>query len=400
MIRSQLYLVFLLTFFLVNQKTLASESFVFDPDGSGDESPIQVVAWDWAPDNLLITRAIPAASSGSPTRTYFHGSLSILTGGSGRYITGTGLGQRYELTFVAGCDGIGHKFPQVPDLFFQEIDNTGPVNFFRLYWDPNRNASISGGTGYNDGLLILSGKFESFDLSISTRQAKAPFDEFNGDDHQGQQSVVQHGAAQARIQVTSYNPAFFPYGGPAVIDINMGLWTPYRQTEPAASFVDADDNPVVPNLGNINGQSGPDIQLQTDVNMSMEAETCQGEIGDYVWHDANGNGIQDPNEVGINGVTVVLNDEKGRQKKTTTANGGTSNLPGYYSFQGLCSGNYMIVVDYDTLPNRMVPTAIYQGDDSSIDSDFSVQALVTLSGDRDKNTTIDFGFKISCDGEL
>ena len=31
----------------------------------------------------------------------------------------------------------------------------------------------------------------------------------------------------------------------------------------------------------------------------------QGAIGDYVWYDANGNGLQDANESGINGVEVV-----------------------------------------------------------------------------------------------
>ena len=29
-------------------------------------------------------------------------------------------------------------------------------------------------------------------------------------------------------------------------------------------------------------------------------------IGDYVWVDADGNGLQDTNEVGLAGVTVVL----------------------------------------------------------------------------------------------
>ncbi len=398
MIRSQQFLVFLLLAFLAYQQSLASEPFLFDPDGSGDESPVQAGAWDWTPDNLLITSAIPATSSGSHTLTFFHGSLSNLNDSSGRYVTVSGLGQKYELTFVAGFEGLGHKFSQVPNLFFQEIDSSGSVNFFRLYWDPNRNASISGGTGYNDGLLILSSRFESFDLSISARGTQGPLDEYLVDDHPGQKSVVQHGAAQGRIQVTSYNPAFFPNGGPAVIDINTGLWTPYRQTEPTAAFVDADNRLVVPNLGKINGQSGPDIQLQTDVNMSMEAGTCRGEIGDYVWHDANRNGIQDPGEEGINGVTVILTDENGRQMKITTANGGTSNRTGYYSFQGLCAGNYMIAVDTSTLPEGMVPTKIYQGENSTIDSDYPYRLLIAIK--KNKNITIDFGFVVLCQGEF
>jgi hypothetical protein len=41
---------------------------------------------------------------------------------------------------------------------------------------------------------------------------------------------------------------------------------------------------------------------------STAAQPCTGQIGDFVWFDANRNGIQDLGEPGINGVRVVLTD--------------------------------------------------------------------------------------------
>src|SRR5438067_1323722 len=41
-------------------------------------------------------------------------------------------------------------------------------------------------------------------------------------------------------------------------------------------------------------------------------------IGDFVWEDQNGNGVQDPGEPGIDGVTVKLLDAGGTVLATTT----------------------------------------------------------------------------------
>ena len=57
-------------------------------------------------------------------------------------------------------------------------------------------------------------------------------------------------------------------------------------------------------------------------------------IGDFVFYDANINGTQDWNEVGIGGVTVRLLDPDGNVVATTvTSSGGAGNPPvGYYLF--------------------------------------------------------------------
>jgi len=60
-------------------------------------------------------------------------------------------------------------------------------------------------------------------------------------------------------------------------------------------------------------------------------------LGDYVWEDVNGNGIQDEGEVGIEGAKVYLLDEGGNVLAETTTDGS-----GNYKFCELMPGNYII----------------------------------------------------------
>lgn len=62
-----------------------------------------------------------------------------------------------------------------------------------------------------------------------------------------------------------------------------------------------------------------------------------GYIGNWVWEDTNGNGLQDTGESGLGGVTVNLYDEGNNLIATTT-----SNSNGYYEFSNLLSGTYVV----------------------------------------------------------
>jgi uncharacterized repeat protein (TIGR01451 family) len=62
----------------------------------------------------------------------------------------------------------------------------------------------------------------------------------------------------------------------------------------------------------------------------------RGSIGDWVWWDANNNGLQDAGEPGILGVVVVLTPTVGSPVSVTT------NATGYYSFTNLLAGNYTV----------------------------------------------------------
>nr|WP_255603123.1 SdrD B-like domain-containing protein [Oscillochloris sp. ZM17-4] len=98
-------------------------------------------------------------------------------------------------------------------------------------------------------------------------------------------------------------------------------------------------------------------------------------LGNFVWDDLNGNGVQDAGESGVNGVTVTLYDASNSQVATTTTAGG-----GLYSFDNLAAGDYRVV--FSGLPPSYVFSPTGQGT-SATDSDASPAdggtATITLS---------------------
>ena len=83
-------------------------------------------------------------------------------------------------------------------------------------------------------------------------------------------------------------------------------------------------------------------------------------IGDRVWEDSNGNGLQDDGATGIFGAGVTLLDGLGNTIATTT-----TGADGFYQFTGLVPGDYSIQV----LPAGFTATARNAGGNEATDSD-------------------------------
>ncbi|MCO6400316.1 MAG: DUF11 domain-containing protein [Verrucomicrobia bacterium] len=112
-------------------------------------------------------------------------------------------------------------------------------------------------------------------------------------------------------------------------------------------------------------------------------------LGDFVWHDVDGNGIQDAGETGIVNVVVNLLDASSNIVATTV-----TDSSGYYSFTNLLPGAYAIEV---IPPAGLAFSLPGQGGDSSLDSDIHVGTgrsdLVTLiSGEH--NPDLDAGLHV------
>jgi hypothetical protein len=93
-------------------------------------------------------------------------------------------------------------------------------------------------------------------------------------------------------------------------------------------------------------------------------------IGDFVWLDANVNGIQDGSENGINNIKVELyrQGELTPLRDTLTANHPVTTLPGYYMFPDLIPDNYVLKF-YLPFAWEFGPQNV--GGDDTIDSDAS-----------------------------
>lgn len=77
-----------------------------------------------------------------------------------------------------------------------------------------------------------------------------------------------------------------------------------------------------------------------------------GLLGGLIWHDANGDGVRDAGETGIEGVTVRLTTGEGQLLSSTL-----TDPDGVYAFGGLPAGVYRINVDESTLPAGYALTA-------------------------------------------
>ena len=93
----------------------------------------------------------------------------------------------------------------------------------------------------------------------------------------------------------------------------------------------AGSNDKVDSDASASGLSHSFTLVSGEVNNSVDAGVvAAATIGDRVWLDKNGNGIQDSGESGKSGVTMELRDSTGKVVKTTTTDS---------------NGNYKFVVE-------------------------------------------------------
>ncbi|WP_172435808.1 SdrD B-like domain-containing protein, partial [Sediminicola luteus] len=139
----------------------------------------------------------------------------------------------------------------------------------------------------------------------------------------------------------------------------------------------------------VTGCGGCDLSDSVNVSVGTPVK-----IGDYVWSDLDGDGVQDANEPGINGVIVSLyrcengNNEGGTLIDTTvtTTMGGT---PGSYMFNVCSGGQYYI--QFSNIPANSNFTLKDQNGDS-LDSDANANGVTDcFTVNNTDNLTIDAG---------
>ncbi len=119
---------------------------------------------------------------------------------------------------------------------------------------------------------------------------------------------------------------------------------------------------------------------ESDRSWDMGVQALNAHIGDRVWFDANGNGLQDAGEAGIAGVTVQLKNAVGSVVATTTTDNN-----GLYGFD-IAAGKYSIAVK---APSGYFITRKDVGSNDGIDSDIDAtgnSSQVTVAAGQTINT--------------
>jgi len=218
------------------------------------------------------------------------------------------------------------------------------------------NVSFNAGTGETtvSGTLNSTANTDFKVHVYDNEECEAPDFQGHAQTLVGEDIVTTNGSGTATFSVTTASPVTFPA---------------------AVAIVNDTD----PNLSDTSEVSPCSVDLGTS-----------GILGDLVWHDANGNGLQDLDEPGVPGVTVRLFDGLDDLAAETV-----TGADGHYRFTGLGTDTYQLefeATDFST-PDT--------GTDDEIDSDVTLidrtDAFTYTSGTVDLSrdaglTTVDIVF--------
>jgi hypothetical protein len=225
----------------------------------------------------------------------------------------------------------------------------------------------------------------------------------------GQQDPGEPGIAGVRITVTGRDRENNPVnrfadtladGSYLITDLLASDATGYivTETQPTGWFDGSDASSVHGTVGN---------DVVTNVVLAPGEQTPVGRfgelapvaVGDRVWDDLNGNGIQDSGEPGIDGVNVTLNgiDDRGNTVTRTTTTSSSAGSAGGWFIDQLRPGTYRVTFT----KAGMVPTATtVAAGTAATDSDpasngttapFTLTANVNLTSTAADNRDIDGG---------
>lgn len=166
----------------------------------------------------------------------------------------------------------------------------------------------------------------------------------------------------------SYYAVFYPPAGYAVTQQNAG----------GNDALDSDADPSLNTTPVTTLVSG-----QIDYSWAMGLKVSStGSAGNYVWHDRNGNGIQDEaTNDGINGVTVkaYANGNPSTPVATTATANDLNGNPGYYRLDGLVSGTYFLEFSLPTGATFTLAEVATGSNNDQLDSDVNASTGRTPS---------------------
>ena len=279
-------------------------SIVFDPDGPGPLTPFNITpsgtinGFDFSVGNVLSVDAVTAinqkatAPPGTPNprfQLYYQSTLAGFIDPSGNTVSVEGLNdptslRPFEITAVASVtEEVTSVDTATGTANFAVVPDQSPESYFRFFFDTSLNANALSGTGFTDGVQILSGgpvassegtgvfriNTENDPVTGIPGPAIRPFDQFGPNDYGGQLSVQGVGASVATTPVTSLNLAFFltPF---LDLSFNTTNTAPFLTTDPSQAFsrlaAGGTFTTFSPALGPVNGLSGPDFQFAADAN--------------------------------------------------------------------------------------------------------------------------------------
>lgn len=240
-------------------------------------------------------------------------------------------------------------------------------------------------------ITILAAGQNNHNLDFGFKQLASLGDKvWRDDDKDGIQDIGEPGVAGVTVTLfnnagtvvgatvtDAYGTYLFDNLAPGTYQVGFTLPANYIFT---TQTNDADNTTLT---GGATAANGSDINTTTGRSANIVLATGERErnidaglifsqpatasVGDRVWLDTDGDGIQDANEVGVSGVTVTLYNNLGVVVATTV-----TDANGNYLFTGLTAGTYSVGF---TLPVGMTFSGKDQGGNDNTDSDVNTSGI-------------------------
>lgn len=191
--------------------------------------------------------------------------------------------------------------------------------------------------------INANGVFDKYEPGINGVQVKLYADV----DRNGIPDGSALASTQTSFSVTGNGYYYFPNLTPGYYLIQFVLpFSFYFSPQKVSStneLLDSDPNPTT-GFTNTIQVIGNEYNTQFDAGIFRKTT-----VGDYIWFDQNIDGIQNNDEQGLNGITVLLyNSAHALIDQTATQNHPTTQKSGYYQFNQVPPGKFYIKIN---LPN-------------------------------------------------
>ncbi len=206
-------------------------------------------------------------------------------------------------------------------------------------------------------------------------------------------TLIQNGVDVAVTTTSDLGMYLFEELVPGNYTIKFDLPVGYSSS-PVGSTADDVDSDGIPDSYDVDDHTITDgfTLISGDSDLTRDQGVYQSfSIGDYIWLDANGNGQQNVDESGLNGIGISLYSGNTLLSTTTTSFNGHD---GWYTFDDLSMGTYKIAV---TLPDGYLLTHQDEADTDDVDSDADRATAMTGTYTFDASTldrhnpTVDVG---------
>lgn len=286
----------------------ARADFLFNPTGVGGAGgAVTINGFDPAPGNALaqgavtaINNVLAAGGTGGDVaanrfQLYYMATTSALIGPSpgNNPLTPPGLNSTYQITYIASVtEFVKTASGPSATATFGVSSVQAPNSVLQIYSNGPAGGVVANngtGAGFNAGTLILTatpvvnaagvGNFTNSSPGTTVPLNQHP----GGTNYLGTQSVAGTGSSNIDFHVTSSNSAYFITPPPFVVDLrfNTSQSTPFVAIEPALALPNPAGGTIVPNLGAVNGATGPDFIFVADAFVTVPEPTslCLAGIG-------------------------------------------------------------------------------------------------------------------------